>query len=100
MKVCKKKKKRNELSEETHVLTKQEILSGKAPRRRAGGHGNPGEPLCSLGLVMGLASRWSLANRPNSEHFLVVHTSLSQEGRQIEGFWELVGHAVSPFDLS
>ena len=91
---------RNELSGETHVLTKQELLSGKAPGRRAGGQGNPGEPLRSLGLVMGLVSGWSLANRSNSQHFLVVHTSLSQEGRQWEGFWELAGHAVSPFDLS
>ena len=35
----------NELSEETHVLTKQEILLGRAPGWRAGGWGNPGELL-------------------------------------------------------
>ena len=40
----------NELSEETHVLTKQEIL-----------------------LVMGLISGLSLANHFDSESFLVVH---------------------------
>ena len=35
-----------------------------------------------------------------SESFLVVHASLSQDGGQWEGFWEMVGHVVSPFDLS
>ena len=39
---------RNELSEETHVLTKQEILLGRAPGWRAGGWGNPGERLCHV----------------------------------------------------
>ena len=33
----------NELSEETHVLTKQEISWERAPRWRAGGEGNSGE---------------------------------------------------------
>ena len=33
---------RNELSEETHVLTKQEILLGRGTRWRAVGWGNPG----------------------------------------------------------
>ena len=50
--------------------------------------------------MMGLVSRWSLANHSNSESFLVVHASLSQDGCQREGFWEVDGHAVSPFDLS
>ena len=47
-------------------------------------------------MVMGL----SLANHSDSEFFLVVHTSFSQDGCQREGFWEVVGHVVSPFDLS
>ena len=51
-------------------------------------------------MVMGLVSRFSLANHSNSESFLVVHTSLSQDGCWREGFWEVEGHAVSPFDLS
>ena len=38
----------NELPEETHVLTKQEILLGRAPGWRAGGWGNPGELLCHV----------------------------------------------------
>ena len=31
-------------------------------------------------VVMGFVSRWSLANPSNSESFLVVHASLSQDG--------------------
>ena len=86
------------------MLTKQEILLGKGirvessrvrePRRTAGW-------LAVLGfMVMGLVSGWSLANHSNSESFLVAHTSLSQDGCQQEGYWEVVGHMVSPFDLS
>ena len=51
-------------------------------------------------MVMGFVSGWSLANHSNSESFLVGHASLSQDGCQREGFWEVDGHAVSPFDLS
>ena len=72
---------RNELSEETHVLTKQEILLGRAPGWRAVGKGTQN---CSaawlqvLGfMVMGLVSGWSLANHSNSESFLVAHALLS-----------------------
>ena len=48
---------------------------------------------------MGLVSGLSLANHSDSEPFLVVHTLFSQDGCQ-RGFWEVVGHVVSPFDLS
>ena len=51
-------------------------------------------------MVMGLVSELSLANHSDSESFLVVHTLLSQDGCQREGFWEVVEHVVSPFDLS
>ena len=51
-------------------------------------------------MVMGLVSRLSLANYSDSESFLVVHALFSQDGRQREGFWEVVRHVVSPFDLS
>ena len=51
-------------------------------------------------MVMGLVSGWSLANHSNSKSFLVAHASLSQDGCWQEGFWEVDGHAVSPFDLS
>ena len=55
----------------------------------------------SLGfMVMGLVSGWSLSNHSDSDSFLVVHTLFSQGGCQWEGFWEVVRHVVSPFDLS
>ena len=50
--------------------------------------------------VMGLVSGLSLANHSDSESFLVVHALFSQDGCQREGFWEVVGHVVSPFYLS
>ena len=50
-------------------------------------------------MMMELVSRLSLANHSDSESFLVVHTLFSQDGCQ-RGFWEVVGHEVSPFDLS
>ena len=49
---------------------------------------------------MGLVSRLYLANHSDSESFLVVHALFSQDGFQREGFSEVVGHEVSPFDLS
>ena len=51
-------------------------------------------------MVMGLVSGLSSANLSDSESFLVVHAVLSQDGCQRAGFWEVVGHVVSPFDLS
>ena len=51
-------------------------------------------------MVMGLVSGLSLANHSDSESFLVVHALFSQDGCQREGFWEVVGHVVSPFSLS
>ena len=50
-------------------------------------------------MEMGLVSGLSLANHSDSESFLVVYTLFSQDGCQGEGFWEVVGHVVSPFDL-
>ena len=96
---------RNELSDDTHVLTKQEVLlerGGQAESRRVK---NSGELLCmwltvSGFMVMGLVSGLSLANHSDSESFLVAHALCSQDGCQWEGFWEVVGHVASPFDLS
>ena len=48
---------------------------------------------------MGLVSRLFLASHSDSESFLVVHALFSQDGCQ-RGFWEVVRHVVSPFDLS
>ena len=51
-------------------------------------------------MVMGLVSGLSLANHSDSESFLVVHALFSQDGCQREGFWEVDGRVMSPFDLS
>ena len=75
---------RNELSEEAHGLTKQEILLGKGPWVESSRVREPGRTAVPRGLqyfmVMGLVSRWPLANHSNSESFLVAHASLSQDG--------------------
>ena len=51
-------------------------------------------------MVTGFVSGLSLANHPDSESFLVGQDLFSQDGRQGGGFWEIVGHAVSPLDHS
>ena len=51
-------------------------------------------------MVMELVYGLSLANHSGSESFLVVQAFFSQDGCQREGFWEVVGYVVSPFDLS
>ena len=86
------------------MLRKQEILLRKGtqvescrvrePRRTALW------PAVSGFMVMELVSGLSLANHSDSESFLVVHALFGQDGCQGEGFWEVVGHVVSPFDLT
>jgi len=49
---------------------------------------------------MGLVSGLSLDNHSDSGFILVAHALLSQDGCQQEGFWEVVGHVVSPLNLS
>ena len=77
---------RNQLSEETHVLTKQEILLGKGTTLLGGKgtHENCSATwLAVLGfMVMGLVSGLSLASHSDSESFLVVHALFSQDGCQ------------------
>ena len=51
-------------------------------------------------MVMGLVSGLSLGDHSDSESFLVVQALFSQDGHQRGGFWEVVGHVVSHFDLS
>ena len=51
-------------------------------------------------MMMGLVSRLSLVNHSDSESFLVVHALFSQDGCQRGGFWDVVRHVLSPFDLS
>ena len=67
------------------MLTKHRFYWERAPGWRAVGKGT--QENCSaawlevLGfMVMGLVSRLSLANHSNSESFLMVHASLSQDG--------------------
>ena len=66
------------------MLTKQEILLGKGPWVESSRVREPGRTAVPRGLqyfmVMGLVSRWPLANHSNSESFLVAHASLSQDG--------------------
>ena len=96
----------NELSEETHLLTKKEIFVGKGhPGGKQEGQETQENSsatwlVVSGFTVMGLVSVLSLANHSNSEPFLVVQALFSQDGCQREGFWEVAGHVVSPFDLS
>ena len=51
-------------------------------------------------MVMGLVAGLSLANHSDSGSFQVAHALLSHDGCQREGFWEMVGHVASAFDLS
>ena len=96
---------RNELSEETHVLTKQEILLGKGTRVESSRVREPRRTVLPCGSQSGFMVKWlvsglSLANHSDSESLLVVHALFSQDGCQREGFWEVVRHVVSPFVLS
>ena len=88
---------RNELFEETHVLTKQEPLLGRGP---PGGEqeGKGAQEKCSATwlavpgfMVMGLLSGLSLANPSDSGSFLVAHALLSQDTCQRGGLWEVEG---------
>ena len=87
------------------MLTKQEILLGKGTRAESSRVREPRRtalPWLTVSgfMLMGLVSGRSLANHSNSESFLVAHASLSQDGCQREGFWEVDRHAVSPLDPS
>ena len=81
---------------------------GKGTRWGAGGPVNPGELLCHtahslivLGfMLMGLVSWFPLGNYSDSGSFLVVHTLFGQVGFQQGDSERLVGHVVSPSDLS
>ena len=56
---------------------------------------------CSLGFYGdGISFLVVFSQSSDSESFLVVHALFSRDECQREGFWEVVGHVVSPFDLS
>ena len=87
------------------MLTKQEILWGKGTRVESSRVREPRRTALPRGsvsgfMVMGLVSGLSLANHSDLESFLVVHALFSQDGCQQEGFWEVVGYMMSPFDPS
>ena len=88
------------------MLTKQETLLGRGtPGREQEGQGIQEDSSAtwltvSGFMVMGLVFGLSLANHSDSESFLVVHALFSQDGCQRGGFWEVVEHVMSPFDLS
>ena len=76
----------------------------RVPGWRAVGSGNPGEQLSlvarSLGFFGDGISFWVVfSSHSDSESFMVVPTLFSHDGYHW-GFWEMVGHVVSPFDLS
>jgi len=81
---------RNELSKETHVLAKQEALLGSKQQskgRTAHGLRFRGDGV-SFEVVSGQS--FCLAHiYSDSASFLVVPASLSQDGFQHEGFWEI-----------
>ena len=94
----------NELSKETHVLAKQNILLGKGTRvesRRVREPRRTALTVQSLGFCGdGISFQVVFSQSSDSESFLVVHTLFSQDRCQREGFWEVVGRVVSPFDFS
>ena len=75
---------RNELSKETHRLTKQETIGKVCPggeQQSKGSQENCSAAQLSLSfMVMGLVSRLSLVGHFDSGSFLIAHTSLSQDG--------------------
>ena len=78
------------------MLTKQEALLEEGPGAESNRVREPRRTALLSGfMVMGL-----LANHSDSESFLVVQALFSQHGCQTEGFWEVVRHVVSPFNLS
>ena len=78
------------------MLTKQDILLGKGTRVEGSRVRER-----SLGFYGDGIRFWIVFSQfSDSESFLVAHALFSQDGCQQEGFWEVVGHVVSPFDLS
>ena len=85
------------------MLTKQETLLRQDIQAESGGVREARRTALPCGsgfMVMGLVSGLSLANHSDSESFLVVHALFSQDVCQREGFWEVVRHVQSSFDLS
>ena len=83
------------------MLTKQETLLARGAQAESSRIRKPRRTAHSLGFYGDGISFWlSLVHDSDSESFLVAHALFSQDGCQRGGFWEVVGHVVSPFDLS
>ena len=77
------------------MLTKQETLLGRGAWAESRWVRDPRRTALHVArslrfMVMGLVSGLSLANHSDSGSFLVARASLSQDGFQREGFWEVV----------
>ena len=93
---------RSELSKETHELTKQETLLGTGTQVESRVREPRRAPLpCGLqSRFYGDGISFRVFLHSDSGSFLVAYPLLSQDRFLREGFWEVVGHVVSPFDLS
>ena len=95
----------NELSEETCAEKARDFIGKGHPGGEQEGKGTQ-ENCSAMWLVVssfmvkGLFSELFLANHFDSQSFLVAHALISQDGCQLERFWEVVGHVMSPFELS
>ena len=82
---------RNELSEETRADKARDFIGKGREQQGKGTQENCSATRLSVSglMVMGLVSRLSLTNHSDSGSSLVAHTSLSQDGFQQEGVWEV-----------
>ena len=79
----------NELSKETHVLTKQEISLGKGTQVESSRiNRNPGEQLFHWFYGDGISFQVVFSQSSDPESFLVVHALFSQmDAREDSGRW-------------
>ena len=85
---------RNELSEEKHRLTARDFIGKGSLGGEQWDKGTQENCSATQLTVTGfkamvLVPRLSLGNHSDSGSFLVVHASLSQDGFQQKGFWEV-----------
>jgi hypothetical protein len=92
----------NELSTETWADKARDFIGKGSPGREQQGKRTQeiGSVTCLAVSATGLVSRLTLANQSDAGSFLGVHILLIQDAFQRAGFWEVVGHVASPFDLS
>ena len=88
----------NELSEETHVLTKQEILLGKCAQAQSMRVSEPRRTSWSHGLQSRVLWWWDYF--PGCLTFLVVHTLFSMAERRVPGGGRICGVSFWPLPNS